>query len=249
MSKTSKKTQPLTAKDYAWIIGVTAAILAVVPLIAFAGLAVQLGFAMMLPAAMIANAVRVFTTEPELLVTQIQGIELPEDVRMHPRHAWARRATSKCVVAGVDDFAQRLIGPVESISTLPVGTQVREGQVIATLKRGAREIPVHAPMNGTIAYVNPALERDPGVVNRSCYGRGWLVELTPEPGTLKTSLKALIGLGRAARWMRGEIDKLVQLTAPPELGHTLADGGALGDDLSSNLDDETWNRVHGAFFS
>lgn len=245
----SKKSQPLTAKDYAWIVGVTAAVVALVPLLAVAGAAVQIGFAMLLPAAMIANAVRVFTTEPELLVTQIQGIELPDDVRMHPRHTWARRASSKCVVAGVDDFAQRLIGPVESISAQPVGTKVREGDVIATLKHGEREIPVHAPMAGTIAYVNPALARDPAVVNRSCYGRGWLVELTPEPGTLKDSLKALIGVNRAARWMRREIDKLVALTTPPELGHTMADGGELGADVSSSLDDATWRKVTGAFFA
>jgi glycine cleavage system H protein len=240
----SKKSRPLTAKDYAWIIGATLGIVALIPLIAAWGAIMQVCFVVLMPIAIVWASLHAFMTEVERLVSKIHGVELPNDVHLHPRHAWAKQTSSKVVLAGVDDFAQRLLGPVESIEAKPAGTHVEAGEIVATLKHGARELSVHAPVAGTVAYVNPALESDPTIVNRSCYERGWLVELTPE-----TSLKSLVAPSAALKWMREEIDRLVALTAPPELGHTLADGGEIGHDVSSNLDEETWRKVNGAFFA
>lgn len=246
MSK--KNRRPLTAKDYAWIVGVTAAFVALVPLVATFGAVMQIGFVLIMPALVVGASVYAFMTEVERIVAKIQGVELPNDVRMHPRHVWAKKTSSKVVLAGVDDFAQRLLGKVEAIETKRVGTVVEAGDVIATLTRGERQLQVRAPVAGTIAYVNPAVESDPAIVNRSCYERGWLVELTPAQD-FKASFKKLLGAEAAVAWMRGEVDKLVALTSPPELGHTMADGGQLAGDLSENLDEDTWRKVHGEFFA
>jgi glycine cleavage system H protein len=243
------KSQPLTFKDYLWILGVTVGVVALIPLIALFGAGMQIGFVLIMPAVLIGSTVHAFTTRSELSMTQVQGIDVPDHVRMHPRHSWARKASSKCIVAGVDDFAQRLVGPVEAIETGALGTRVAAGDVIAVLHHGERDIPVHAPVDGTISGINPALAKDPSVVNRSPYGRGWLVELAPDAATLKASFQGLIGGGSAIRWMRGEVDKLVSLTTPPELGHTMADGGEVGRDLSEHLDEATWRKVKAEFFA
>jgi glycine cleavage system H protein len=246
MSKKSRR--PLTAKDYAWIIGVTVAIVGLIPLIASFGAVIQIGFVLLMPIVVIGASVHAFLTEVERIVHKVQGVEVPTDVMLHERHVWAKKTSSKVVVAGVDDFAQRLLGPAEAFEAKRVGTKVQAGDVVATLERAGRKLPVRAPIAGTVAYVNPAVESDPSIVNRSCYERGWIVELTPEPGTLKQALSSLIGKNGAVKWMRSEIDKLVAMTAPPELGHTLADGGEVGRDVSSSLDEETWKKVEGAFF-
>jgi len=243
------KPQPLTRKDYLWIIGLPVAVLALIPLIAAFGVFLQAGFVLFMPVVLIGTTVHAFAHRTELTMQQVQGIDVPKFLRMHPRHSWARRASSNCVVAGADDFSQRLVGKVDSIETAEVGKHVAEGDVIAVLRHGAREIPVHAPIEGTVAGINPALSRDPAVVNRAPYGRGWLVELTPVAGTMKASLKNLLGGDTAMRWMRGEVDRLVSITAPGELGFTMADGGEVAEDVSEHLDEATWGKVKNEFFS
>lgn len=243
------KTHPLTLKDYLWIVGGTVGIVALVPLIAAFGAVMQVAFVLVLPAVLVGATVHSFVSRTELTMNQVQGIDVPEQVRLHPKHSWARKTSSKCVVAGVDDFAQRLVGAVESIEMPEVGARVAAGELIAVLRRGEREIPVRAPIDGTIARINPALAKDPTIVNRAPYGQGWLVELTPNASTRSASLKKLLGGGSAIRWMRGEVDRLVALTSPPELGHTMADGGEVGSDLSEHLDEATWRNVNKAFFA
>lgn len=244
MSKKSRSAP--TGKHYAWMIGLTAAIAALVILIPTYGAVIQVGLVFIMPTVVIGASIYSFLTEVERIVAKVQGVELPNDVRVHPRHVWAKKTAAKVVVAGVDDFAQRLLGKVEAIETKRVGAKVEVGEVIATLKHGDRALSVHAPIAGTIAFVNPAVESDPSIINRSCYERGWIVELTPAPD-FKASFAKLLGRSGAVTWMRDEVEKLVALAAPARLAP--ADGGDLGKDVSGKLDEETWRKVNGAFFA
>ncbi|MBI2391895.1 MAG: glycine cleavage system protein H [Deltaproteobacteria bacterium] len=245
----SKNETPFQFTDYVIVAAITLGVLLLVPLIAVVGFALQFGFVLAAPIVLIASTIHAFGTRPEVIVTQVQGIDVPNDVRLYRRHSWARRAAANCVVAGIDDFAQRLVGPIESIDTPLVGKVVAEGDVLAVVRRGDRELPVRAPVAGVVSQINPALAKDPSVVNRAPYGQGWLVEVTPEKATVKQSLKQLFGGGRALRWMRAEVDRLAMLTAPPELAHTLADGGELSPDVHTHLDEPTWRRVVDEFFA
>ena len=230
-------------KDYTIIAGLTLGVLALIPLIAVFGLALQFVFVLVMPALLVGSAVYALTTKAEIIVSQIQGIAVPSDIRLHHGHSWARRATPGCVVTGTDDFAQRLIGRVDAVETLPVGIEVKAGDVMAVLRRGEREIPVAAPINGHIGAVNPLLSGHPDLVNRAPYGRGWIVEIAPEASSVKSSLKQLLAGGRATRWMRREVDRLVTLTAPNAEAPSLADGGEVSSDVCSHLDDATWRKL------
>lgn len=64
------KSQPLSAKDYLWILGVTLAALALIPLIAAFGAVMQVGFVLILPAVLLASTVRAFTSHPASTTTR-----------------------------------------------------------------------------------------------------------------------------------------------------------------------------------
>ena len=235
-------------KDYAIIAGLTLGALALIPLFAVFGLALQFVFVLVMPALLVGSAVYALTTRAEVIVSQIQGIAVPSDVRMHSGHGWARRAAADCVVAGADDFAQRVIGRVDTIETVPVGVEMKAGDVMAVLRRGEREIPICAPVDGHVSSVNPLLGSHPDLVNRSPYGRGWLVEIAPDASSSRRGLRQLRAGARATRWMRREVDRLVTLTAPNAEAPTLADGGELSSDVCSHLDEATWRRLVAALF-
>ncbi len=48
---------------------------------------------------------------------------------------------------------------------------------------------IYSPIGGTVVEVNPALEADPGLVNRDPFGEGWLFRLRIEAGEQIENLK------------------------------------------------------------
>lgn len=239
----------LNFTDYVIVIALTIGVLALIPLIAVLGFALQFAFVLVAPVVLIGGIIYALSTKREVIVSQAQGVSMPSDVGLYAGHSWARRAAPGTVVTGADDFAQRVIGPVDAVETLPLGTAVKTGDIMAVLRRGEREIPVAAPVDGRIGEVNPSLREHPDLVNAAPYGRGWIVELVPDAGSIKQNLKQLLSGGAATRWMRREVDRLVMLTVPEGEAPSLADGGELSSDVCSHVDDATWRTVVAEIFT
>ena len=245
----SNEKRQLHTRD--WVIGSLLALVAfsVIPLFTVFGFAYWLVFLLAIPALLIGGVIYAVAAKAEVVVAQIHGIALPSDVRLHRGHGWARRAAAGCVVTGADDFVQRLIGPIEAVQTAAVGDSLQVGETLAVLRRGERELVIRAPISGKVAAVNPLLGTEPCLVNRAPYGSGWLVEMTPDAPSFARYMKELLGGGRATRWMRSEIDRLVAVMAPSPDAVTLADGGELVSDVGSHLDAVTWKRLVAELFS
>jgi phage tail protein X len=82
------KSQPLSAKDYLWILGVTLAVLALVPLIAAFGAVMQVGFVLILPTVLLATTVRAFTSHSEPTLPRTPRASTPTHLGMNG-HGWA----------------------------------------------------------------------------------------------------------------------------------------------------------------
>lgn len=234
----------LRFKDFVIVAGLTLLALAALPLVAVLGFALQFAFVAVFPALLVGTMAYALVTRAEPVVAMIRGIEVPSDVLFWRGHSWARRLAKNCVVVGVDDFAQRLIGRVDSVRIVNVGQKVRAGERLATLGHGARSVEVPAPVGGVVLKVNTLLEREPSAVNSAPYSRGWVAEIEPD----YTAWKSLKHGGKAMRWMRREVDRLVMLVQGASVAPSLPDGGELVPDVSASVDDETWNALVDAFF-
>lgn len=231
-------------KDVFIVTGLTLLVVGLLPLFAVLGLAFQFVFVAVAPVALIGTVAYALVTKAEPVVAMIRGIEIPSDVLFWRGHSWARKASARCVVVGIDDFAQRLIGPVDGIEMVAEGRKVRAGDLLATIARDGRTVPVHAPVSGVIKKINPVLSSEPGVVNSAPYGRGWLAEIEPDAKPFDGLRKG----GKAMRWMRHEVDRLVMLVQGATAVAALPDGGELVPDVYSTVDEETWQRLVDAFF-
>ena len=78
------------------------------------------------------------------------------------------------------DIAQSLAGPLLHAKTKSPGTARRLGKPIATVESGKYVGPVKSPVTGEITKVNEALAGDAGLINRSPYRDGWIVEMSAE---------------------------------------------------------------------
>jgi glycine cleavage system H protein len=152
----------------------------------------------------------------------VAGVSFRPDVRYAPRHAWLAERRGGALEVGLDDLGQRLLTSVTAVELPRAGTTVRAGEPLATLSGGGRAVRIPAPISGTVVGVNAAVVRDPAIVRRDGYGRGWLVAIAPADDDWKT-----FPLGEAAeRWMSGESSRLARFLEL-KLGFAGADGGEL----------------------
>lgn len=188
---------------------------------------------------------------PRLQPALVGGFEVPENLRYHPGHTWALSESPSLVRVGMDDFASKLTGKLESITLPQRGQWVRQGQKICTLYRDdATAVDMVSPIEGTVSAINDALAADPRLALRDPYGEGWLV--TVQAPDAKTSFRNLLG-GAMARWWTEESASRLQRYMPMSAAMTMSgalaqDGGVAIDNIAAQISDQEWLPLAKEFF-
>ena len=124
---------------------------------------------------------------PRVVPAMVAGFQVPENVRYHAGHTWALSESSELVRVGMDDFASKLIGKIESIALPQRGRWVRQGQKIWTIFRDGKSVDMVSPIEGTITDVNEAVVKNPELARRDPYGEGWLVTVQAPDSKLNSA--------------------------------------------------------------
>lgn len=185
------------------------------------------------------------TNRPRLLSPVVAGFSVPDNLRYHPGHTWAASETAELVRIGIDDFAARLAGKVESIDTPTRGQWVRQGQKIVAMHREGRDIELVSPIEGTVVDINQAVIDNPELARKDPYGDGWLIAVNAPDA--RTNFRNLLGGNIARRWME-EAALRLQALLPMPAGAVAQDGGMVVDDLSSHITDSDWKQATREFF-
>lgn len=173
---------------------------------------------------------------------------MPLGYFFHPGHTWAKIEDSGEVSIGVDDFASKLIGKIDSVELPEVGCELRQGYAAFKIKQGVRVAEFVSPVSGEVVEVNRDVNASEIV--KDPYYRGWLVRV--RPSDLKSDLAGLEIAKDAVQWMRSEIKQLIELlwgqvSQPVELGQTAQDGGLPIQGVLEKMDDATWRRFSKQF--
>jgi glycine cleavage system H lipoate-binding protein len=196
---------------------------------------------LVLPALAIALAIHAVRRQRERAAgfARVAGLTYRSDAFYAPGHTWLlRREGGGTLELGVDDLAQRLVPSVTAVDLPRPGVAFEKGEIVAVLHAGGREVPVHAPVAGTVSDVNGAVVSDPGLVKREGNGRGWLVAFKPSDPSFAELPRGAAAEGwlkrEAARWSRVVED---------QLGFAAADGGHLVEPTPALLGEESWKRL------
>ncbi|MGP0018462.1 MAG: glycine cleavage system protein H [Candidatus Sulfotelmatobacter sp.] len=184
-------------------------------------------------------------TAPRMVPSIVSGFKVPENVRYHTGHTWALSESRELVRVGLDDFASKLVGKIDSIALPQRGRWVRQGQKIWTIFRDGKSVDMVSPIEGTVTAINEAVMKDPELARKDPYGEGWL--LTVQAPDSKINFRNLMGGTLARLWT--EASALQLRNRMPMLAGALAqDGGEAVDDLTANMPGEDWATVTKEFF-
>lgn len=122
------------------------------------------------------------------------------ELRFTKTHEWLRVNGSKAV-AGITEHAQEEISDVVFVELPKIGKKVSQGEEVAVVESVKAAFSIYAPVSGTVAQVNEALAKDPGVVNRSPYEEGWIFVL--EPAQIQEA-SGLMNHEEYEKWVKGE---------------------------------------------
>ena len=155
--------------------------------------------------------------------------QVPDKTYFHPGHAWARVDGGDVVTIGMDDFAQKLVGPMNAVQLPPVGSRLVQGEPAWAIAADGKTLDMLAPVGGIVVAVNQQAASEPSAVNRDPYGEGWLLRLrSPRVAAHVATLRA----GQVARKWMDEVAEGLTATLTPALGHVYQDGGLPVDGLA-----------------
>jgi glycine cleavage system H protein len=180
----------------------------------------------------------------------VGGFAVPENLRYHPGHTWALSESPTMVRVGMDDFATKLAGKVESITLPKRGQWIRQGQKLCSLHRDGAAVDVISPIEGSVSDINDALITNPALARKDCYGDGWLVMVNSPDA--KINFRNLIG-GTLARWWTEESASRLQKQMPAfaamaPAGVLAQDGGVAIEDVAAEIPDKDWAAITKGFF-
>ena len=102
----------------------------------------------------------------------------PSDLKYASTHEWAR-LEGDLVVTGISDHAQNSLGDLVYVEMPEVGAQLSAGQQAGVVESVKTASDIHAPIDGEVVEIDPALEDDPELVNTDPYGEGWIYKIRP----------------------------------------------------------------------
>lgn len=168
---------------------------------------------------------------------------MPGGMFVHPSHVWLTVEPQGLVRVGLDELAQRLVGPVQSVRFPAQGMRVEAGQTLFTVQVGPATVPIPAPVTGT---VESSQLPQAGV---GANPEAWMVAIRPE--RLGEEIRPLRVAEEARRWLVREFGRLSEVLHGLRLAPaaaTMPDGGEPVDGLLGVLDEGGRQVVVHEFF-
>jgi glycine cleavage system H lipoate-binding protein len=157
---------------------------------------------------------------------------MPAGMFLHPSHLWLTVDPQGRVRIGLDELAQRLVGPIEGIRFQATGQRIARGDTLLSIQLGDVEVPIASPVSGIIEKTQIPADGRMGTDPES-----WLCSLMPE--RLGEEIRPLRLAEEAAAWLTSEFSRLREtlhgLRLSPAMA-TLPDGGEPADGLLRFLD-------------
>jgi len=98
----------------------------------------------------------------------------PADLKYSKEHEWIKMEGDKGRV-GITHHAQTALGDVVFVELPKVGRRLRQMETFGVVESVKAVSDLYSPLSGEVVEANTALETKPELVNKDCYGAGWMI--------------------------------------------------------------------------
>ncbi len=195
--------------------------------------------------------------KPKVHITHLKEVEatragefaIPGGVFISEGHCWASVEDNGSANIGIDDFAKKLIGNIDSIEFPNLGMVVTKGQNLFSAKQGNRTVSFNSPLSGKVTKNNKFLKENMEVLNHNPYEENWVC--TIDADNLDTEL-ADLKIGKAAvSFYHEDIDNYNNFIAQMPKAEKESAGINTGEfyvGQLEKLDDKNWSMFVTEFF-
>ena len=189
---------------------------------------------------------RVHVSGPENSDPVIPGeFSIPGGVHVSAGHCWVSLSEDGTARVGLDDFARKLLGSVDSIDTPDIGLTVKAGNPLFRVNQGSRRAAFNAPLSGKVIRINENLQKDCKMLGQKSYGQNWICVI--EANNLDVELPQLMIGKSAVTFFQEDIDRF-QTFVKKASGGEDSDPQSLFIGVIEKLNEASWESALKEFF-
>jgi glycine cleavage system H protein len=103
-------------------------------------------------------------------------MEIEENFLYTKEHEWVS-IEDNIATMGITDYAQEALGDVTYVELPEEETEVEQFEQFVSVESVKAASDIFAPMGGKVVEVNRNLEDKPALINKDCYGKGWIAKI------------------------------------------------------------------------
>ena len=170
---------------------------------------------------------------------------IPGGVLVSTGHCWASLAEDGTAKIGLDDFARKLLGDIDTIDLPGIGTSVKAGQPLFSVNQGQRRAQFHSPLSGEVVETNEALSKNCAMLGLTPYGKNWICVIDGDD--LDEELPHLKIGKSAVAFFQEEIDRFLDFVQKAN-DRKVSDAASLCIGAIEKLDNARWEAAVKEFF-
>ncbi|HOK38160.1 MAG TPA: glycine cleavage system protein GcvH [Bacteroidales bacterium] len=103
-------------------------------------------------------------------------MNFPKELKYTETHEWIKVDGENAFV-GITEFAATHLGDIVFIEIETEGENLEAKEAFGSIEAVKTVSDVYMPVSGEVIEVNQAILDDPALVNKDCYGDGWLIKI------------------------------------------------------------------------
>ena len=106
----------------------------------------------------------------------------PKELLYADTHEWVRVEGNEATV-GITEYAQNSLGDITFVELPKLGATLNTGDEMGVVESVKAASDLYSPVSGKVLAINEQLADQPGIINQSPYGEGWMIkiELSAKP--------------------------------------------------------------------
>ena len=103
-------------------------------------------------------------------------MEIEEGFLYTKEHEWVS-IEDNIATMGITDYAQEALGDVTYVELPEEETEVEQFEQVVSVESVKAASDIYAPIGGKVTEINRKLEDTPSLINKDCYGKGWIAKI------------------------------------------------------------------------